>query len=110
MADRPDRSAHQKGQGNDVNVLDLSTLKEMGIDVTYAVNRGLLVKKGTPPDVVSKLASACAGAAKEPAFAEAMGKQGTLVNFLGARDYADFLRKNDAINRDLAKDLGMLKR
>lgn len=89
---------------------DLPTLKELGIDVTYAVNRGLLVKKGTPAAVVSKLASACASAAKEPAFDEAMKKQGTLVNFLDARAYADFLRKNDTLNRDLAKDLGMLKR
>jgi tripartite-type tricarboxylate transporter receptor subunit TctC len=89
---------------------NLPTLKELGIDVTYAVNRGLLVKKGTPADVVSKLASGCAGAAKEPAFAEAMKAQGTLVNFLGARDYAEFLKKNDVLNRDLAKDLGMLKR
>lgn len=89
---------------------NLPTLKELGIDVTYAVNRGLLVKKGTPAEAVSKLASACAAAAKEPAFAEAMKAQGTLVNFLGAREYAEFLKKNDALNRDLAKDLGMLKR
>jgi tripartite-type tricarboxylate transporter receptor subunit TctC len=89
---------------------NLPTLKEAGIDVTYAVNRGLLVKKGTPAEVVSKLASACAAAAKEPAFSEAMKAQGTLVNFLGARDYSDFLKKNDVVNRDLAKDLGMLKR
>jgi tripartite-type tricarboxylate transporter receptor subunit TctC len=89
---------------------ELPTLKELGIDVTYAVNRGLLVKKGTPAEAVSKLASACAAAAKEPAFAEAMKAQGTLVNFLGAREYTDFLKKNDDLNRDLAKELGMLKR
>jgi tripartite-type tricarboxylate transporter receptor subunit TctC len=88
----------------------LPTLKELGIDVTYAVNRGLLVRKGTPADVVAKLTSSCAAAAKEPGFAEAMKAQGTLVHYLGPREYTEFLKANDTLNRDLAKDLGMLKR
>ena len=91
-------------------VPNVPTLKELGIDVTYAVNRGLLVNKGTPPDVVAKLVSACAAATREPAFAEAMKAQGTLVNHLAPAQYLDFLKKNDMVNRDLSKDLGMLKR
>jgi tripartite-type tricarboxylate transporter receptor subunit TctC len=91
-------------------VPNLPTLKEVGIDVTYAVNRGLLVNKGTPPDVLAKLVSACAAAVKEPAFAEAMKTQGTLVNYLAPAAYTRFLQNNDTVNRDLAKDLGMLKR
>ena len=91
-------------------VPNLPTLKELGIDVTYAVNRGLLVRKGTPPEAVKKLQSACGAAAKEPAFAEAMKAQGTLVNYLAPAEYAKFLQENDTVNRDLAKDLGMLKR
>ncbi len=89
---------------------NVPTLKEMGIDVTYAVNRGLLAVKGTPPDVMAKLESACAAAAKEAAFAASMKDQGTLVNYLGAKDYAEFLKRNDVLNKDLAKELGMLKR
>ena len=91
-------------------VPDVPTLKELGIDVTYAVNRGLVAPKATPADVMAKLQSACAEAAREPAFAEAMTKQGTLVNFLGPKEYTGFLKENDKINQDLAKDLGMLKR
>ena len=86
------------------------TLKELGINVTYAVNRGLLVNKGTPKDVVAKLVSACGAAAKEAGFAEAMKAQGTLVNYLAPPEYTQFLRNNDTVNRDLSKDLGMLKR
>jgi len=86
------------------------TLKELGIDVTYAVNRGLLAVKGTPPEAIAKLTSACAAAAKEPAFADAMKAQGTVVNYLAPREYTDFLKANDKTNHDLAKDLGMLKR
>ena len=89
---------------------NVPTLKELGIDLTYAVNRGLLAVKGTPPDVMTKLEAACAAATKEQAFAAAMKDQGTVVNYLSAKDYTDFLKKNDALNKDLAKDLGMLKK
>ena len=86
------------------------TLKELGIDVTYAVNRGLLALKGTPPEAIAKLTSACAAAAKEPGFAEAMKAQGTVVHHLAPREYTEFLKANDKINQELARDLGMLKR
>jgi tripartite-type tricarboxylate transporter receptor subunit TctC len=89
---------------------NLPTLKELGIDITYAVNRGILVNKGTPKEAVDKLVSACGAAAKEPGFAEAMKLQGTLVHYLAPAQYTEFLKANDTLNRDLSKDLGMLKR
>jgi len=91
-------------------VPDLPTLKELGIDVEYAVNRGLVAPKGTPADVLAKLSSACAAAAKAPEFTEGMKKLGTLVRYLGPKEYLSFLQKNDALNKKLASDLGMLKR
>ena len=51
---------------------NMPTLKELGVNVVYDVNRGIMVPKGTPADVIAKLASACAAAAKEPEFAKAM--------------------------------------
>ncbi len=86
------------------------TLKELGVDVEYAVNRGLIAPKGTPAEALGKLRSACGAAAKDPAFAEALKKHGTLVRYLDERAYAEFFRNNDALNKELAKDLGMLKR
>ncbi|TAK42902.1 MAG: tripartite tricarboxylate transporter substrate binding protein [Betaproteobacteria bacterium] len=88
----------------------LPTLKELGVDVVYDVNRGLLAPKGTPAPVVAKLESACAAAAREPAFAEAMRKQATDVRYMDRKTYADWLKKNDELNKNLAKDLGLLKR
>ncbi|HTO49815.1 MAG TPA: tripartite tricarboxylate transporter substrate binding protein [Burkholderiales bacterium] len=86
------------------------TLKELGVNVVYDVNRGLMAPKGTPADVLAKLESACAAAAKEPAFADAMKKQGTEVRYMDRKAYAAWLKQNDELNKTLAKDLGLLKR
>ena len=89
---------------------DVPTLKELGINVTYAVNRGYLVPKGTPEAIQAQLEQACDKVTKEPAFAESMKKQGTDVVFLGRKAYADFLKKNDALNAEVAQALGIKKR
>jgi tripartite-type tricarboxylate transporter receptor subunit TctC len=86
------------------------TLKELGINVVYDVNRGVMAPKGTPADALAKLESSCLAAVKEPAFAEAMQKQATEVRTLGRKAYADWLKGNDDLNKTLAKDLGLLKR
>jgi tripartite-type tricarboxylate transporter receptor subunit TctC len=78
--------------------------------VVFDVNRGILAPKGTPGDVLAKLDGACAAAAKEPAFAEAMKLQGTSVRYLNRKAYADWLRQTDELNKSLAKDLGLSKR
>ncbi len=89
---------------------NVPTLKESGVNVTYAVNRGLVAPKGTPPEVLAKLRSACKASVNEPGFAEAMKLQGTLVHYLGAEQYTHFLKADDKLNHDLAEDLGLLKR
>jgi tripartite-type tricarboxylate transporter receptor subunit TctC len=89
---------------------NVPTLKELGVNVVYDVNRGVMVPKGAPAEVISKLSAACAAAAKQPEFAEAMKKQGTDVRYLGRAEYAGWLKQNDDLNKNLAKDLGLLKR
>src|SRR5574341_726661 len=89
---------------------NIPTLKELGVNVVYDVNRGIVVPKGTPADVISKLGSACASAAKDPEFAKAMKLQGTDVRYMERAAYAKWLKQNDDLNRKLAKDLGLLKR
>jgi tripartite-type tricarboxylate transporter receptor subunit TctC len=78
--------------------------------VVFDVNRGIMVPKGAPADVIAKLGSACAAAAKAPAFADAMKKQGTDVRYLDRAAYTKWLKEADDLNRDIAKDLGLLKR
>ena len=89
---------------------NIPTLKELGINVVFAVERGIVAPKGTPADILAKLETACAQATKDPAFAESMKKQGTEVRYLDRKAYADFFKMNDALNKELARDLGLLKR
>ncbi len=89
---------------------NVPTLKELGVNVVYAVERGIMAPKGTPGDVLAKLEGACAQSTRDPAFAESMKKQGTDVRYLDRKAYTEFLGKNDSLNKDLARDLGLLKR
>jgi tripartite-type tricarboxylate transporter receptor subunit TctC len=91
-------------------IASLPTLKELGVNVVYAVTRGLMVPKGSPDDVVAALEGACARSTGEPKFAEDMAKQGTAVRYLDRKGYAEFLKQNDQVNKDLARELGLLKR
>src|ERR671914_680808 len=83
------------------------TLKELGVNVVFDVNRGIMVPKGTPADAVAKLSQACAAATKEPEFAQAMKLQGTDVRYMERGAYSKWLKQNDDLNRTLAKDLGL---
>ena len=86
------------------------TLKELGVNVVFSVERGIMAPKGTPADVLAKLEGACIQAVKDPGFADSMKKQGTDVRYLDRKGYAEYLQKLDALNKDLARDLGLLKR
>jgi tripartite-type tricarboxylate transporter receptor subunit TctC len=86
------------------------TLKELGVNVVYDVSRGVMAPKGTPAAVLAKLESSCLAAVKEPAFEESMKKQATEVRMLGRKQYAEWLKANDELNKTVTKDLGLLKR
>ena len=68
---------------------EVPTLKELGIDIVYAVNRGIFAPKGTPEAALAKLEEACGKTAKDPAVLDSMKKQGTVVEFLNRKEYAD---------------------
>jgi len=94
----------------DPEIPNVPTLKELGMDVAFAVLRGLVVPKGTPAPVRARLDEACAKAANEPEFADAMKKQGTRVAYLNARDYGPFLDKLDRESEAIMTDLGLAKK
>ena len=89
---------------------NVPTLKELGYSVEYSVNRGIMVPKGTPANIIAKLNDACAQATKVPEYAKAMLLQGTEVRYMDPKAYAAYLTKTDGETKEIAKDLGLLKR
>jgi tripartite-type tricarboxylate transporter receptor subunit TctC len=89
---------------------NVPTLKELGYNVSYSVNRGLMVPHGTPADVIKTLNDACAKATKEPEYKKAMLLQGTDVRYMDPKGYAEYLKTTDVQTKEIAKDLGLLKR
>jgi tripartite-type tricarboxylate transporter receptor subunit TctC len=65
-----------------------------------------MTPKGVPQEALGKLEGACQKAAQDPGLADAMKKQGTLVEYLGRKAYGEFLATQDKINADLAQALG----
>lgn len=89
---------------------DVPTLREQGIDLVYAVNRGYVVPKGTPEAAVARLEDVCQKVSRDPSFVEAMRKQGTDVNFMGRKAYAEFMTRQDAWTAELAAALGFKRK
>lgn len=89
---------------------DVPTFKELGLDVVYAVTRGLLAPKNTPAAVLAVLDAACTKAVAEADFVKSMGAQGTDVLHLDRKGYGEFLTRVDGENRNLAQELGLLRR
>lgn len=89
---------------------DVPTLREQGIDFLYGVNRGYVVPKGTPEAAIVKLEEVCQKVATDPAFIEAMKKQGTDVNFLGRKAYAEFMAKQDVLTQEIVQALGFKRK
>jgi tripartite-type tricarboxylate transporter receptor subunit TctC len=93
----------------DSEIQNVPTFRELGFDIVHEVARGLVVPKGTPATVRTKLVEACRKATAETAFKEAMRVQGSRVAFLDDQGYAAFLSKLDGETKSIMLGLGLLK-
>ncbi len=57
---------------------NVPTLKELGVNVVYAVTRGVMVPKGTPADVIAKVEDACRKATARGEVRRGHGQAGHL--------------------------------
>lgn len=88
---------------------DVPTLKEQGIDVVSAVNRGILAPKDTPDAIVKKLSEALKNVAENEDFQKKLSDLATDVNYIPTDEYDTFLKQ---IEEDMHKSLessGLLK-
>lgn len=89
---------------------DLPTLKELGVDMTYALDRGVVAPKGTPPEVLAHWSSIFKQAAENKELVDALAAKGTFVKYVGPEDYAAWFKKTYDAHEKVAIKVGMFKK
>ena len=89
---------------------DLPTLKELGVDLVYALKRGIVAPKGTPKEVVEHWAQIFKKAAEDPDLKKQMDAKGTDVKWVGPADYRSWAEKTYADHEKVAVKIGMYKK
>ncbi|MCH9000899.1 MAG: tripartite tricarboxylate transporter substrate binding protein [Proteobacteria bacterium] len=89
---------------------DMPTLKELGVDMIYALDRGIVAPKGTPKDVVEHWAQIFKQAAEDAGLRKQMDAKGTEVNWVGPADYRKWADKAFADHEKVAIKIGLWKK
>jgi tripartite-type tricarboxylate transporter receptor subunit TctC len=82
--------------------LDAPTLKEQGVDMAEAVDRGVAVPPGTPDPIIKKLESAFLQVANMPEIQAEMKRQGFIPMAMGHAESKAYLEKMTALYKELA--------
>ncbi len=84
---------------------DVPTLKEKGIDMAEAVDRGSAVPPKTPDYIIKKLGATFVETAQHPEVVAEMKKQGFIPIAMGPEESKAYLDKMTAIYKELATGL-----
>ncbi len=90
---------------------DVPTYKEAGFDVdtSWAQFRGFYGPKGMPEDVVKKLNEALTKVYATDKYKEYLSTSQMMPGGMAAKEYAEFINKQDTITKDWYKKLGISK-
>jgi len=81
---------------------DLPTLKELGVDMVYALDRGIVAPKGTPKDVIDYWADVIKQATEQKELQDAIAAKGTDLVFVGPKPYAAWVEKTYLEHEEIA--------
>lgn len=84
---------------------DAPTLKELGVDMVEAVDRGVAVPPKTPEAVIRKLEAAFKDIASRPEIQAEMRSQGFFPVFMGRDESKAYIQKMTAVYRELSASL-----
>lgn len=84
---------------------DVPTLKELGIDMTYSLTRGIMAPKGTPKEIIDYWAEVFKGPTQDEAFVKDQAAKGTAVVYMGPEEYTAWWEKTETDFLDAAKQL-----
>jgi len=89
---------------------DMPTLKEKGIDLSFALERGIVAPKGTPADVVEMWSQQFRKAAEDADLLKQLDAKGTDVRWQGPADYRTTADATYADYEKVAVQIGMYKK
>ncbi|MEL6374694.1 MAG: tripartite tricarboxylate transporter substrate binding protein [Pseudomonadota bacterium] len=89
---------------------DLPTLKELGTDMTYSLDRGVVAPKGTPKPIIAFWSQVFKKAAENPELLEKLKAKGTPVKWVGPEAYAAWFKKTYTAHEKVAIKIGMYKK
>ena len=94
----------------DKAIPDVPTLKELGYDMTFALERGIVAPKGTPREVIYMWAGIIKQAVDNPSLQAAMDAKGTGLRFQCPDDFRAYADKIYSDYEAVAIEIGMYKK
>ena len=94
----------------DPNLPDLPTLKELGVDMVYALKRGIVAPKGTPKEIVDMWSQVFKKASENPDLLKQMAAKGTGIEWVGPAGFRKWAEDTYAAHEKVAIKIGMYKK
>jgi len=86
------------------------TLKEQGVDVITGINRGVFAPKGTPKNILAAFEEAFKKTMNEPLVQKDLDAKGTIIQYIGQKEYVAYLEENAKTITAEAKRVGLYMR
>ncbi len=86
---------------------DVPTLRELGVDMTFSLTRGVMLPKGTPREIVDYWAEVFKGPTEDADFVADQAAKGTTVEYLGPDEYRAWWEATSADFINTAKSMKM---
>ncbi|MDA7966026.1 tripartite tricarboxylate transporter substrate binding protein [Ruegeria sp.] len=86
---------------------DIPTLKELGVDMVSAINRGVVAPKGTPETAITYWAEIFEAAANDPELVQELNAKGTDVDYHGPQGYGEWFGETFEAYKAVADKIGM---
>jgi len=88
----------------------VATMKEQGVDIEFAVNRGVCAPLKTPKPVIDKLAAVFKKTSEDPEFVKKVDNLGSLVVYRSPSEYKAYIDGATETWSRLAKEIGLKKK
>ncbi len=94
----------------DARVTQVPTLKELGVDLVFGLDRGVMLPKGTPADVVAHYEGLFLNSMKDPGLKQTLEAKGNSIIPQGSADYRRHLEKTYETLKAAAIKVGLFKK